>query len=110
MSKLSSVSPPNSTTHKGPDNHCQGRILRGLWGPGPPGVTKGRQKKKEKRKGKERERGEKRRKKEIRKKKGKKEEARKKKERKLNQYDERGTMQFQVQAGAPGKKRSGAPN
>ena len=24
--------------------------------------------------------------------------------------DERGTMQFQVQAGAPGKKTSGAPN
>ena len=24
--------------------------------------------------------------------------------------DEKGTMQFQVQAGAPGKKRSGAPN
>ena len=24
--------------------------------------------------------------------------------------DERGTMQFQVQAGAPGKKMSGAPN
>ena len=46
----------------------------------------------------------------IRKKKGKKEGARKKKERKLNQYDERGAMQFQVQAGAPGKKTSGAPN
>ena len=72
-------------------------------------------KKKEKRKEKERKRGEKRKKEEkkgIRKKKGKKEGARKrkKKERKLNQYDERGAMEFQVQAGAPGKKTSGAPN
>ena len=70
-------------------------------------------KKKEKRKEKERERGEKRKKEEkkgIRKKKGKKEGARKKKERKLNQYDERGAKQFQVQAGVPGKKTSGAPN
>ena len=61
-------------------------------------------KKKEKRKGKERE-GRKEEKKGKRKKKGKKEGARK-----LDQYDERGAMQFQVQAGAPGKKTSGAPN
>ena len=57
----------------------------GLWGPGPPGVTKGAPKRKKKRKGKERERGEKRKKrgKEGNKKeKGKKEGARKKKERK----------------------------
>ena len=40
----------------------------------------------------------------------KREKERKNKERKLNQYDERGTMQFQVQAGTPGKKTSGAPN
>ena len=65
-------------------------------------------KKKEKRKGKERERGEKRKRREKERKK-KKEGARKKKERKLNQYDEWGAMQFQVQAGAPGKKTSGAP-
>ena len=32
-----------------------GAYLEGLWGPGPPGVTKGAPKKKEKRKGKERE-------------------------------------------------------
>ena len=91
-----------------------GAYLGGLWGPGPPGVTKGAPKRKKKRKGKE-ERGEKRGKKEekkgIRKKKGRKrEQERKKKERKLNQYDERGAMQFQVQARAPGKKTSGAPN
>ena len=83
----------------------------GLWGPGPPGVTKGAPKKKEKRKGKERERGEKRKKEEkkgIRKKKGRKrEQERKQKERKSNQYDERGAMQFQVQAGALGRKRQG---
>ena len=70
-------------------------------------------KKQEKGKGKERERGEKRKKgKEgirARKKGRKREQERKKKERKLYQYDERGAMQFQVQAGAPGKKTSGAP-
>ena len=60
----------------------------GLWGPGPPGVTKGAPKRKKKGKGKgkkERERGKigkKRKKKGIRKKKWKKERARKKKERK----------------------------
>ena len=86
----------------------------GLWGPGPPGVTKGAPKRKKKGKGKK-ERGEKRGKKEekkrIRKKKGRKrEQERKKKERKLNQYGKRGATQFQVQAGAPGKKTSGAPN
>ena len=76
----------------------QGRILGGLWGPGPPGVTKGAPKR---RKGKEK-RGEK------RGKKGNKKENRV--GRKLNQYEERGAMQFQVQTGAPGKKTSGAPN
>ena len=85
----------------------------GLWGPGPPGVTKeapkrrkkGKERKREGRKeGKEEKKG-------IRKKKGRKrEQERKKKERKLNQYDERGAMQFQMQAGALGKKTSGAPN
>ena len=86
----------------------------GLWGPGPPGVTKGAPKRKKKGKEKK-ERGEKRGKKRKRRekeiKKGRnKEQERKKKERKLNQYDERGAMQFQVQVGAPGKKTSGAPN
>ena len=93
----------------------------GLWGPGPPGVIKGAPKK-EKRKGKKekgkrkgkKERGEKRgkrgkegNKKEKKEETGSKKE--KKKERKLNQYDERDAMQFQVQAGALGKKTSGAP-
>ena len=94
----------------------QGRILGGGFGGlGPPGSPKGRQKERKKEKGKK-ERGEKRGKKEekkgIKRKKRKKEGARKKKkkERKLNQYDERGAMQFQVQAGATGKKTSGAPN
>ena len=93
---------------------CRGVSWGGLWGLGPPGSPKGRQKERKKEKGKK-ERGEKRGKKEekkgIRKKKGRKrEQERKKKERKLNQYDERGAMQSQVQAGAPGKKTSGAPN
>ena len=85
--------------------------LGGALGPGPPGSPKGRKNLQEKRKGKERERGEKRKKgKEgIREKKRKEEGARKKKKRKLYQYDEGGAMQFQVQAGAPGKKTSGAP-
>ena len=96
----------------------QGRILGGALGAWAPRGHQRGAKKKEKRKRKERERGgkigKKRKKKGIRKKKGKKERdrehERKKKERKLNQYDERGAMQFQVQAGAPGKKTSGAPN
>ena len=94
----------------GPEN--TGAYLGGgLWGPGPPGVTKGAPKRKKKRK-KKKERGEKRGKEGNKKeKKGRKrEQERKKKERKLNQYDERGAMQFQVQAGAPGKKTSGALN
>ena len=94
----------------------------GFGGPGPPGSPRGRQK--ERKKGKEKKkRGEKRgkkrkrgNKKEKRKEGGSKKE--KKKERKLNQYDEnghgekneRGAMQFQVQAGATGMKTSGAPN
>ena len=82
----------------------QGRILRGDFGGlGPPGHQRGAKKKKKK--GRERKREG--RKEEKGGKEGKKEGARKKKERKLNQYDERGTMQFQVQAGAPGKKTSG---
>ena len=32
------------------------------------------------------------------------------KERKINQCDKMGAIQFQAQAGAPGKKTSGAPN
>ena len=59
----------------------QGRILGGLWGPGPPGVTKGAPKRKKKEKGKK-ERGEKRGKEGNKKEKKKKEGARKKKERK----------------------------
>ena len=95
-------------------NDRQGRILGALGARAPRGHQRGA-KKKVKRKEKERERGEKRKKEE---KKGNKKEKReergskkeKQKERKLNQYDERGAMQFQVQAGAPGKKTSGAPN
>ena len=93
----------------------------GFGGLGPPGSPKGRQKeRKKKRKRKERERGKnrkkeekegnKKKKREERERERERERARKKKERKLNQYDERGAMQFQVQAGAPGKKTSGAPN
>ena len=95
--------------------YYQGRILGGgaLGARAPRGHQRGA-KKKEKRKGKERGRGENRKKEEkkgIRKKKGRKrEQERKKKERRLNQYNERGAMQFQVQAGAPGKKTSGALN
>ena len=82
----------------------RGVFWGGLWGPRPPGVTKGAPKRKKKGKGKK-ERREKRGKK--RKRREEREQERKKKERKLNQYDERGTMQFQVQARAPGKKTSG---
>ena len=92
----------------------QGRILGGLWGPRPPGITKGAPKRKKKGKGKKGKRGERRNKEEkkgIRKKGRKREQERKKKkERKVNQYDERGAMQFQVQAGAPGKITSWTPN
>ena len=91
----------------------QGRILGGLWGPWPPGVSKGAPKRRKKeRKGKREGRKEGKRGKEgNKKKKGRKrEQERKKTERKLNQYDERGAMQFQMQAGALGKKTSGAPN
>ena len=85
----------------------------GFGGLGPPGSPKGRQK--ERKKKRERKRGEKRKKEEKREKERKKgrkreQERKKKKERKLNQYDERGAVQFQVQAGAPGKKMSGAQN
>ena len=92
-------------------NGHQGRILGGALGAWAPRVAKGAPKRKKKEKGKK-ERGEKRgkegNKKEKREERGSKKE--KKKERKLNQYDERGAMQFLVQAGAPGKKTSGAPN
>ena len=78
----------------------------GLWGPGPPGVTKGAPKRKKKgKKKKERGRKEEKRGKEGNKKEKREERGSKKekmKERKLNQYDKRGAMQFQVQAGAPG--------
>ena len=89
---------------------CSGAYLGGALGAwAPRGHQRGAKKKKGKGK---KERGEKRgKKKGIRKKKGRKRaQERKKKERKLNQYDERGAMQFQVQAGAPWKKTSGAPN
>ena len=66
-----------------PGPHMQGRILGGgLWGPGPPGVTKGAPKRKKKGKGKK-ERGEKRGKKRKEgNKKGKREEGGSKKEKK----------------------------
>ena len=66
------------------NNDLQGRILGGLWGPGPPGVTKGAPKRRKKeRKGKREGRKEGKRGKEGNKKeKGKKKGARKKKERK----------------------------
>ena len=96
------------------NTHIQGRILGGggFGGMGPPGSPKGRQKERKKEKEKERKREEKRgKRREWERKKGRKrEQERKKKERNLNQYDERGAMQFYVQAGAPGKKTSGAPN
>ena len=146
----------------------QGRILGGLWGPGPPGVTKGAPKRKKEEKEKK-ERGEKRgkegNKKEKREERGSKKEKKERKKVKSiwregrhavssasrgsreenvrgakltekrtrgapcsfkckpglqgrkrqgrqidGEKDERGAMQFQVQAGAPGKKTSGAPN
>ena len=88
----------------------------GLWGPRAPGVTKGAPKRKKKERGKK-ERGEKRgkrgkegNKKEKREERGSKKE-KKIKERKVKSILTRGApMQFQVQAGAPGKKTSGAPN
>ena len=97
---------PTPSPHLKTKTPSRGVSWGGLWGPGPPGVTKGAPKRKKKR-GKEREgrKEEKEEKKGKRKKKGKKEGARK-----LDQYDERGAMQFKVQAGAPGKKTSGAPN
>ena len=92
--------------------HQSGAYLGGgFGGPGPPGSPKGRQKERKKRKGKEREgRKEEQRGKEGNKKEKRKKEGARKKKRRLNQYDERGAMQFQVQAGAPGKKTSGALN
>ena len=96
------------TCYKELTGYRRGVSWGGFGGQGPPGSPKGRQKRKKKGKGKK-ERGEKRGKEGKKKEKRKKEGARKKKERKLNQYDERGAMQFQVQAGAPGKKTSGAP-
>ena len=77
----------------------------------PSGVTKGGAKKKEKTKGKETEKEEIWKKKEEKKgKREKKKEWARKKKIKENQHDERGAMQFQAQAGAQGKKTSGAPN
>ena len=92
-----------------------GHLTRGVsWGGAlgawaPRGHQRGA-KKKEKRKGKERERGEKRGKEGNKKEKREERGSKKEKKRKLNQYDERGAIQFQVQAGAPGKKTSGASN
>ena len=94
--------------------YASGAYLGGALGAwAPRGHQRGAKKKEKKERERKRERGEKRKKEEkkgIRKEKGKKEGTRKKKERQLNQYDERGAMQFQVLAGAPGKKTSGAPN
>ena len=91
--------------------YFQGRILGGALGARAPRGHQRGAKKKEK---KERERKREGKKEEKRGKDGNKKEKREeggsKKERMLNQSDERGAMQFQVQAGAPGKKTSGAPN
>ena len=109
----------------------------GFGGLGPPGAPKGRQKERKKEKERKRE-GRKEEKKGIRKKKGsKREQERKKRKKKVKsrrgapcsfkckqglqgrkrqgrqtdgEKDERGAMQFQVQAGAQGKKTSGVPN
>ena len=77
-------------------------------GLGPPGSPKGCQKERKKERERKREgrKEEKEEKKGIRKKKKGEQKKRENKERKVNQYDERGAMQFQVQAGAPGKKTS----
>ena len=87
----------------------------GFGGLGPPGSSKGRQKERKKERERKREgreegkRGEE--KKGKRKKKGKKEGARKKKERKkVKSMWREGAIQYQVQAGAPGRKTSEAPN
>ena len=70
----------------------------GLWRPGPPGSSKGRQKEKGKR---TKEREKERKKRERRKKKDK------KKERKVNQHDERGAISFKLKQGLQGRKVQG---
>ena len=79
----------------------------GALGPGPPPRHQSGAKKKGKGKRENEREKEKRRK---RREKRKKKERGDKKERKVNQHDERVAMQFQAQAGAPGKKTFGAPN
>ena len=61
-----------------PCNSAQGRILGGLWGPGPPGVTKGAPKRKKKKERK-------------RKREGRKEEKRGKEGNKKEKREERGS-------------------
>ena len=100
--------------------HNFGPLSRGVsWGALEARAPRGHQRGAKKKEKKERERKREGRKEEKRGKEGNKKEKReergskkekRKKERELNQYDERGAMQFQVQAGAPGKKTSGAPN
>ena len=94
------------------ENIKAGAYLGGLWGPGPPGSPKGLQKerKKERKRNRKRERMKEIRGKEGKKKEKMKERGGKKEKNKVSQHDERGAMQFQVQAGAQGKNTSGAPN
>ena len=94
--------------------YIPGACLGGALGARAPRCQKRGAKKKEKRKGKERERGErgkKRKRREKERKQRKKEGAKKEKERsKVKSTWREGAMQLQVQAGAPGKKTSGALN
>ena len=96
-----------------------GAYLGGLWGPGPPGSPKGRQKEREKGKGKKEKEnvtGAKLTEKRTRGapcsfkcKHGL--QGRKRQEHQIDrEKDKRGAMQFQEQAGSSGKKTSGAPN
>ena len=94
------------------ENIKAGAYLGGLWGPGLPGSPKGAPKRKKKGKEKKQiERKKERKKRKRREKERKYERKRGQKEKiKVGQHDERGAMQFEAQAGAQGKKTSGAPN
>ena len=87
----------------------------GLWGPGPPGSPKGRQKERKKERERKRE-GRKEEKKaghhvgQVPAGSSREENVRGAKLRKGREGCHAESMQFQVQAGAPGKKTSGAPN